>query len=61
MTAPDLTGTPSGIKRAPSGKRPRLHPAWIVAAVAFLALVGADGFRAAPGVLMVPLPPVFGC
>lgn len=35
--------------------RRRLHPAWIVAAVAFLALVGAAGFRAAPGVLMVPL------
>lgn len=31
------------------------HPAWIVAAVAFLALVGAAGFRAAPGVLMLPL------
>jgi len=60
MTAPDLTGTPSGIKRAPSGKRPRLHPAWIVAAVAFLALVGAAGFRAAPGVLMVPLQQEFG-
>lgn len=33
----------------------RLHPAWIVAAVAFLALVGAAGFRAAPSVLMVPI------
>ncbi len=40
--------------------RPRLHPAWIVAAVAFLALVGAAGFRAAPGVLMVPLQQEFG-
>lgn len=38
----------------------RLHPAWIVAAVAFLALVGAAGFRAAPGVLMVPLQQEFG-
>jgi MFS family permease len=41
------------------GKR-RLHPAWVVAAVAFLALVGAAGFRAAPGVLMVPLQQEFG-
>ncbi|HBH57919.1 MAG TPA: MFS transporter, partial [Arthrobacter bacterium] len=41
-------------------RRPRLHPAWIVAAVAFLALVGAAGFRAAPGVLMVPLQQEFG-
>ncbi|MGY2745354.1 MFS transporter [Pseudarthrobacter sp. O4] len=38
----------------------RLHPAWIVAAVAFLALVGAAGFRAAPGVMMVPLQNEFG-
>nr|WP_229748371.1 MFS transporter [Arthrobacter liuii] len=42
----------------PPGRR--LHPAWIVAAVAFLALVGAAGFRAAPGVLMVPLQQEFG-
>lgn len=35
--------------------RRRLHPAWPVAAAAFLALVGAAGFRAAPGVLIVPL------
>ncbi|TFI41974.1 MFS transporter [Rhodococcus sp. 1R11] len=40
--------------------RRRLHPAWIVAAVAFLALVGAAGFRAAPSVLMVPLQEEFG-
>ncbi|HJV98152.1 MAG TPA: MFS transporter [Arthrobacter sp.] len=40
--------------------RRRLHPAWTVAAVAFLALVGAAGFRAAPGVLMVPLQQEFG-
>lgn len=33
----------------------RVHPAWIVAGVAFLALVGAAGFRAAPSVLMVPI------
>ncbi|MBO3664628.1 MFS transporter [Microbacterium stercoris] len=33
----------------------RLHPAWIVAGVAFLALVGAAGFRAAPSVFMVPI------
>ncbi|MDR7157400.1 MFS transporter [Arthrobacter sp. BE255] len=43
-----------------TSRRRRLHPAWIVAAVAFLALVGAAGFRAAPGVLMVPLQQEFG-
>ena len=52
MSAPDTT-------LRPAPKR-RIHPAWIVAAVAFLALVGAAGFRAAPGVLMVPLQSEFG-
>lgn len=37
-----------------------IHPAWIVASVAFLALVGAAGFRSVPGVLMVPLQDEFG-
>lgn len=40
--------------------RPGIHPAWWVAAVAFLALFGAAGFRAAPGALMVPLHHEFG-
>ncbi|WP_223995264.1 MFS transporter [Arthrobacter sp. NicSoilB11] len=57
----ETAGTPSQttVLQAP-GPRRRLHPAWIVAAVAFLALVGAAGFRAAPGVLMVPLQQEFG-
>lgn len=38
----------------------RIHPAWWVAAVAFLALLCAAGFRAAPGALMVPLQEEFG-
>jgi len=37
-----------------------VHPAWVVAAVAFLALLCAAGFRAAPGVLLVPLQHEFG-
>ena len=41
-------------------KKVRLHPAWAVAAVVFLALIGAAGFRAAPGALMVPLHAEFG-
>jgi MFS family permease len=40
--------------------RQRLHPAWIVAGVAFIALFGAAGFRAAPGALIVPLNEEFG-
>ena len=53
MSAPETTMTPTPVRR-------RIHPAWTVAAVAFLALVGAAGFRAAPGVLMVPLQNEFG-
>src|SRR5260370_7513266 len=33
----------------------RFHPAWLVAVVAFVALVGAAGFRATPGVMIHPL------
>ncbi len=44
----------------PSTHRRRIHPAWWVAAVAFLALLAAAGFRAAPGALMVPLHDEFG-
>jgi sugar phosphate permease len=38
----------------------RLHYAWIVAAVTFLALLVAAGIRASPGVLVVPLETEFG-
>ena len=38
----------------------RIHPAWWVAAVTFLALVGAAAFRAVPGVLIDPLHEEFG-
>ncbi len=37
-----------------------MHPAWWVAAVTFLALVGAAAFRAVPGVLIDPLRAEFG-
>jgi predicted MFS family arabinose efflux permease len=40
--------------------RRSIHPAWFVAVTAFVALVGAAGFRAAPGALMVPLHDEFG-
>ncbi|OLB82104.1 MAG: MFS transporter [Actinobacteria bacterium 13_2_20CM_2_71_6] len=41
-------------------KKTRLHRAWIVAGVAFVATVGAAGFRATPGVLITPLRQEFG-
>jgi sugar phosphate permease len=40
--------------------RPRLHYAWIIAAVTFLVLIVTSGVRATPGVLMVPLETEFG-
>jgi MFS family permease len=43
-----------------TARRARLHPAWLAAGVAFVALLCAAGFRAAPGVLMVPLQEEFG-
>ena len=38
----------------------RSHLAWEVRAAAFIALIGAAGFRAAPGALMLPLNEEFG-
>ncbi|MFI5492852.1 MFS transporter [Actinoplanes sp. NPDC051859] len=38
----------------------RLHPAWLVAAIAFIALLGAAGFRATPSVMLRPLHEEFG-
>lgn len=52
MTLPSASTGPAG--------RTRLHPAWGVATVAFVALLAAAGFRAAPGALMVPLNAEFG-
>lgn len=39
---------------------PALHPAWRVAACAFLVLIVAAGVRSMPGVLIVPLETEFG-
>lgn len=38
----------------------RMHYAWVVAAVTFVTLLGASGFRSTPGVLIVPLQHEFG-
>jgi len=52
-----VTATISDI---PPKTRRRPHRAWIVAAVALVALVGAAGFRATPGVLIDPLREEYG-
>lgn len=38
----------------------RIHPAWWVAGVTFVALIAAAGFRSTPGVMMDPLHDEFG-
>src|SRR5215207_11175856 len=50
----------TALPRTGAPPRTGIHPAWWVAVVAFVALLGAAGFRAAPGVLMVPLQEEFG-
>jgi MFS family permease len=60
MTEADLDRSPAPIVlSAPISER-RIHPAWWVAAVTFLALVGAAAFRAVPGLLIDPLRAEFG-
>src|SRR3712207_4727498 len=50
----------SGVTLQAPPRAHRIHPAWWVAAVTFLALVGAAAFRAVPGVLIDPLRAEFG-
>ena len=57
MTLSTPVETPSRPTPAP---RRRFHRAWTVAGIAFVAIVGAAGFRATPGVLITPLEEEFG-
>ncbi len=44
-----------------SGQEPgRIHYAWVMAAMTFVVLIGASGFRSAPGILIVLLQEAFG-
>jgi len=43
-----------------SARATRLHWAWVMAAVSFVAILGAAGFRSVPGVMMNPLHHEFG-
>jgi sugar phosphate permease len=54
------TRTAASPRRRRRSRPPRIHRAWIVAGVALLALVGAAGFGAVPGVLVTPLHDEFG-
>ncbi|WP_214107682.1 MFS transporter [Acrocarpospora catenulata] len=44
----------------PANRAFRVHRAWIVAGVALVAIIGAAGFRATPGVFITPLEREFG-
>ncbi|MBL0887204.1 MFS transporter [Myceligenerans indicum] len=62
------TGTPAPATRPDPPRRPdrryrtspRVHPAWWVALVSFLTILGAAAFAAAPGLLVDPLHADFG-
>jgi MFS family permease len=60
LSDPLGSGDAHRVTQLDTTRTPRIHPAWWVAAVTFLALVGAAGFRAVPGVLMNPLHDEFG-
>src|SRR5258708_24020252 len=53
----DVVTLAAARKSTPLG---RLHWAWVVAAVSFIAILGAAGFRSVPGVMMNPLHHEFG-
>lgn len=52
--------TPPTVPPNDTVTRRRLHPAWVVAGVGFIALLGAAAFRSVPSVLMDPLHAEFG-
>ncbi|RPF23116.1 MFS transporter [Myceligenerans xiligouense] len=53
--APAAQPGPPGRTPRPPRSAPRIHPAWWVALVSFLTILGAAAFAAAPGLLIEPL------
>ena len=61
MTAAEtVTATEPGRRPGQAERSYRLHPAWTVAAVTFLALIAAAAFRSSTGVLIEPVEAEFG-
>ena len=60
MASRPLVHRAAGTHNRPVTSRRRVHPARPVAAIAFVALVGAAGFRATPSVLIQPLRDEYG-
>src|SRR4051794_18035176 len=54
-----MTEATTGAHHQPQPKQ-KIHRAWWVAVVAFVAILGAAGFRATPSVLITPLQAEFG-
>lgn len=55
-----ITGRDGQLRSSTTDRPRRVHRAWIVAGVALVAIIGAAGFRATPGVLITPLQDEFG-
>jgi MFS family permease len=60
VSADETQGSTSPAARRRRLRRPNPHYAWVIAAVTFITLLGASGFRSTPGVLIVPLQDAFG-
>jgi MFS family permease len=62
VTAPAPIKATNPRRRVPGrfGRSHRLHPAWTVAALTFLALIAAAAFRSSTGVLIEPVEAEFG-
>ncbi|CDO32450.1 MFS transporter [Mycolicibacterium porcinum] len=62
LVPPALLGNSGRVTTATDAIPPRvrIHWAWVVAAVSFVAILGAAGFRSIPGVMMNPLHHEFG-
>ncbi|SDK88658.1 Sugar phosphate permease [Glycomyces sambucus] len=60
IAAPDASAKAAAPNPAPERRTRRVHRAWWVAAVSFVALVGAAAFRATPSVFIEPLHDEFG-
>ncbi|MDL5202204.1 MFS transporter [Streptomyces sp. ALI-76-A] len=56
---PQTTEAATAPERRPA-RRTRVHPAWFVAAVTFVTILGAAAFRSLPGLLIDPLHREFG-
>jgi MFS family permease len=55
-----MTSAPARPRPADPPRRRTVHRAWIIAAVTFVTMLGAAGFRSVPSVLMDPLHMEFG-